>query len=48
MTTEQKNAIANNLISVKYPKGSYIVNQGDHADSFYMIKEGKVAVEKDG
>jgi cGMP-dependent protein kinase len=44
MTNEQKDSIANNLITVKYSKGSNIVNEGDRADSFYMIKEGVVSV----
>lgn len=28
-------------------KGEYIVNEGDSADSFFMIKEGTVSIWKD-
>jgi cGMP-dependent protein kinase len=48
MTNEQKDAIGHSLITVKYTKGQVIVNEGDRADSFYMIKEGVVSVEKGG
>ena len=37
MTNEQKDAIGHILITVKYTKGQVIVNEGDRADSFYMI-----------
>ena len=47
MNSEQKNSIAAALISVKFMKGEFIVNEGDAADSFYMIKEGTVSVWKD-
>ena len=48
MTQEQKNAIAAALISVKFAKGSIIVNEGDRADSFYVIKKGTVVISKAG
>ena len=37
LTLEQKDAIAGRIISLKYLKGENIVNEGDQADSFYMI-----------
>ena len=39
MTSDQKDAIAGVLISQKFTKGQNIVNEGDQADSFYIIKE---------
>lgn len=39
MTSEQKDAIAGVLISQKFGKGQTIVNEGDQADSFYILKE---------
>ena len=41
MTTEQKDAAASVLISQKFTKGQTIVNEGDSASSFYIIKEVK-------
>lgn len=48
MTNEQKDAVAGVLISQKFNKGANIVNEGDQADSFYIIKDGKVQVTKGG
>jgi cAMP-binding proteins - catabolite gene activator and regulatory subunit of cAMP-dependent protein kinases len=48
MTHEQKDAIAGVLISQKFTKGQNIVNEGDPASSFYIIKEGSVSVLKGG
>ena len=39
MTDEQKDAAASVLISQKFTKGQTIVNEGDPASSFYIIKE---------
>jgi cGMP-dependent protein kinase len=39
MTNEQKDAVAGVLISQKFNKGANIVNEGDQADSFYIIKD---------
>lgn len=47
MNSEQKNSIAAALISIKFIKGEFIVNEGDSADSFYMIKEGTVSIWAD-
>lgn len=46
MNPEQKDAIASGLILQKFEKGESIVNEGDQADSFYMIKEGTVSIHK--
>ena len=42
MTTEQKDAVAGVLINEHYAKGDTIVNEGDQASSFYIIKEVKL------
>ncbi|KAL4499727.1 hypothetical protein ABPG72_017267 [Tetrahymena utriculariae] len=47
MNSEQKDSIASALINIKFMKGDNIVNEGDAADSFFMIKEGIVSVWKD-
>jgi hypothetical protein len=39
MNEEQKTSIANVLITEKYDPGHFIVNEGDPAASFYLIKE---------
>lgn len=39
MTVDQKDAAASVLISQKFSKGQTIVNEGDPASSFYIIKE---------
>jgi len=39
MTEEQKNAICGVILAHKYAPGDYIVNEGDDASSFYVIKE---------
>ncbi|EGR32862.1 protein kinase domain protein [Ichthyophthirius multifiliis] len=44
MTNEQKDAIANVLINQVFQKGEVIVNQGDMASSYYIIKKGQVAI----
>ncbi|EGR27446.1 protein kinase domain protein [Ichthyophthirius multifiliis] len=48
MSDDQKDAIASALISVMFKPGQFIANEGDRADSFYLIKEGKVSIWKDG
>jgi len=47
MNNEQKDSIAAALISVRFKPGDIIVAEGDRADSFYLIKQGKVSVWKD-
>lgn len=48
MTQSQKEAIAGALISQKFNPAESIVNEGDRASSYYIIKEGVVEVMKDG
>ncbi|KAM3132197.1 hypothetical protein pb186bvf_015657 [Paramecium bursaria] len=40
MTAEQRDLIAHALITTKFDPGSVIVNEGDQADSYYVIKSG--------
>lgn len=42
MTQAQIDMLANNIVILRYQKGNVIVNKGDQADSYYMIKEGEV------
>lgn len=44
MTAEQRDSIAHALITTKFDAGSYIVKEGDQADSYYVIKSGEVTV----
>lgn len=44
MTSEQRSHIAHALITTKFNKGTNIVNEGDQADSYYVIKDGEVSV----
>ena len=37
MTEEQRDSIANVLITLKFKSGEIIVNEGDMANSFYII-----------
>lgn len=46
MNPEQKDAIAQGLFTQKFKPNQNIVNEGDQADSFYMIKEGEVSIWK--
>ncbi|CAD8178751.1 unnamed protein product [Paramecium octaurelia] len=48
MTEEQRDSIANVLITVKFKSGESIVNEGDMANSFYIIQKGTVQVIKQG
>lgn len=34
--------LANNIVILRYQQGDIIVNKGDQADSYFMIKEGEV------
>ena len=45
-TESQRESIAGAFISQKFQKGENIVNEGDDANSFYLIKEGNVIVLK--
>jgi CRP/FNR family transcriptional regulator, cyclic AMP receptor protein len=31
--------------NVRFPKGTYIFKEGDEANTFYLVREGKVALE---
>jgi len=44
MTPEQRDSIAHALITTKFDAGFPIVNEGDQADSYYVIKQGEVSV----
>eukprot|EP01017_Pseudomicrothorax_dubius_P011191 TRINITY_DN14139_c0_g1_i1.p1 TRINITY_DN14139_c0_g1~~TRINITY_DN14139_c0_g1_i1.p1 ORF type:complete len:219 (+),score=49.53 TRINITY_DN14139_c0_g1_i1:457-1113(+) len=46
MTSEQKDVIANNMITQRFEPGQVIVEEGDQASSFYLIKEGTVSILK--
>ena len=46
MTSDQRDAIAYNLITTKFSSGQSIVNEGDRADSYYVIKSGQVSIWK--
>ena len=46
MTSDQKDSIGHALITIKFNPGLSIVNEGDQADSFYVIKSGEVSVLK--
>ncbi|CAD8100794.1 unnamed protein product [Paramecium sonneborni] len=48
MTEEQRDSIANVLITLKFKQGQTIVNEGDMANSFYIIQKGIVEVTKLG
>ncbi|CAD8196555.1 unnamed protein product [Paramecium pentaurelia] len=48
MTEEQRDSIANVLITLKFKQGEIIVNEGDMANSFYIIQKGIVSVTKQG
>ncbi|CAD8213308.1 unnamed protein product [Paramecium octaurelia] len=46
MTSEQRDMIGHALITTKFNPGQNIVNEGDQADSFYVIKSGQVQILK--
>lgn len=48
MTTDQKDAIASVMITLKFTKGENIVVEGDPASSFYIVKEGQISILKGG
>ena len=47
MAEGQKDSIASGMIVLKYEEGQYVVNIGDQADSYFIIKEGAVECVKD-
>lgn len=49
MEEKEINSIANCVRPVTYEDGAVIIKQGDtHADSFFMIEDGRVSIEIDG
>ncbi|CAD8139143.1 unnamed protein product [Paramecium octaurelia] len=46
MTPQQKDKVAHSLIKTKFEPGDSIVNEGDQADSYYIIKSGTIGVYK--
>ncbi len=42
MTDSQKESLSVNIITLRYYPGEVIVNKGDQADSYYLIKTGTV------
>jgi len=48
LTENQKDGISMSFISLRFSADQVVCNQGDQADSLYLIKEGKVNVIKDG
>ena len=42
LTSEQQNSLATNLVSLTFKANENIVNKGDSADSYYLIKSGVV------
>lgn len=49
MSAGQKDSIANTIITTRYKDKENLVNKGDQADSYFIIKEGAVeCVEENG
>jgi cGMP-dependent protein kinase len=48
MTEQQKESVASILITESYSPGQIIVSEGDPANSYYIIKEGTVAISIGG
>lgn len=46
MTSEQRDSIAHTVILTKFQAGDFIVNEGDTADTYYVIKSGTVSIIK--
>lgn len=46
LTEEQKNALASTCFTETYDEGQVIFNQGDDANSFYVIKQGTVLIKE--
>lgn len=42
MTSTQIDMLSKNIVILRYHKDEIIVNKGDQADSYFMIKEGEV------
>lgn len=48
MTSDQKDAIAGVIVTQQFLKGESIVNEGDMASSYFIIKSGTVSIMKAG
>ncbi len=48
MSSDQKDAIANVIITQQFKKGDIIVNEGDMASSYFIIKSGLISITKGG
>jgi cGMP-dependent protein kinase len=46
LNEDQKNALASTCLTETYEEGQIIFNQGDDANSFYVIKEGTVIIKE--
>jgi cGMP-dependent protein kinase len=48
MTSDQKDAIAGIIVTQQMQNGVHIVNEGDMANSYYIIKKGVVSISSQG
>ncbi len=48
LSDEELQSVSDRKIVRRYPKDAVILNEGDHSDALYVIKEGKVKVVKSG
>ncbi|CAD8067231.1 unnamed protein product [Paramecium primaurelia] len=48
LTDDQRTAITSVLITLNFKAGEIIVNEGDQADSFFIIKKGEIEISKGG
>lgn len=46
MNNEQKDAIASVIVTQQFKKGESIVNEGDMASSYFIIKSGIISITK--
>merc|ERR1719379_2339003 len=48
LLADEKKAVAQALIEMHFARGEVILQQGEHGQTFYILYEGEVKVEKDG
>ena len=48
MTPDQKDNIAGAIVTQQFKRGEAIVNEGDMASSYFIIKSGTVSIQKGG
>ncbi|CAD8053971.1 unnamed protein product [Paramecium primaurelia] len=48
LTDDQKAAIPSALINLNFKAGKIIVNEGDQADSFFIMKKGEIQISRGG